>query len=117
MKAKDVTVGSCYLAKVSGGVVPVKVLSRHEAGTGATRWTCQNINTGRQIEVKSAQRFRCECDDHGRVIMPASATATAGHPVCAGVVCRCDDESVSTCPAHGRKPTTERGTFAAKAEG
>lgn len=47
MKASEITVGQVYLAKVSGKVVPVRVL-----------WRCRNELTGREITVRSCQRFR-----------------------------------------------------------
>ena len=73
MKAKDVKVGSVYVAKVSGKLARVRVLGTVERWSGAstytpgrpyghevTHWTCENLDTKRTIEVKSAQRFRRE---------------------------------------------------------
>ncbi len=58
MKAKDIVVGRTYTAKVSGKVVPVKVLSMDDGGR--IRWECENTLTKRRIVVKSPQRFRAE---------------------------------------------------------
>jgi hypothetical protein len=62
MLAKDVVIGEVYAAKVSGKIVPVKVLGTSEAFNmnGGTRriWDCQNQITGRTVQVRSAQRFR-----------------------------------------------------------
>lgn len=62
MKAIDIEIGGTYMAKVSGIVVPVKVLRAEErsafGGKWRTIWVCRNERTGRTIEVKSAQRFR-----------------------------------------------------------
>ena len=54
MKKAEVVIGGRYLAKVSGSVVPVRVLAEHSLGG----WLCKNENSGRSIRVKSAQRFR-----------------------------------------------------------
>lgn len=66
MRAKEIEIGGVYLAKVSGNIVPVKVLEKMESyhhrgvGCGAWRdnWRCVNVKTGRQLMVKSPQRFR-----------------------------------------------------------
>jgi len=55
MKAVEIEIGGTYLAKVSGKVVPVVV---QETDTGRKGWGCRNTTTGREIWVKSAQRFR-----------------------------------------------------------
>lgn len=54
MRAKDIQIGGRYIAKVSGREVVVRVLAESSFGG----WTCVNTDTGRQIRVKSAQRFR-----------------------------------------------------------
>lgn len=56
MKKAEVKIGGRYLAKVSGGVVPVRVIAESRYGG----WDCVNERTGRSIRVKSAQRFRGE---------------------------------------------------------
>lgn len=63
MKAAEIQVGGKYFAKVSGNVVGVQVLrQRTQTGYGRTNdrtvWDCRNMITGREITVKSAQRFR-----------------------------------------------------------
>ena len=63
MKAKDVTTGSIYNMKVSGKVVPVRVLhtitrynpvSKRESVT----YVCVNTITGRECKARSASKFR-----------------------------------------------------------
>ena len=63
MKAKEIEIGGRYIAKVSGKLVPVRVMSitkRSQFGSGrtGTRYLCQNEKTGRTIEVGSPMRFR-----------------------------------------------------------
>ena len=61
MKAAEILVGASYLAKVSGKVVPVTVTRILEPGEGyrpTRRWWARNEITGRNIEIKSCQRFR-----------------------------------------------------------
>ena len=61
MKAAEIQVGQVYAVKVSGRVVPVKVLDMYERWAGdrvRNVWSCRNEVTGRVIEVKSAQKFR-----------------------------------------------------------
>ena len=65
MKGKEITVGSRYIVRVSGlhTTVRVDALVGRTTGTGErTRfldaWLCTNLATGRQIRVRSAQRFR-----------------------------------------------------------
>ncbi len=54
MKKADISIGSTYLAKVSGRVVPVKINSVSDYGG----WYATNTITGKEIRIKSAQRLR-----------------------------------------------------------
>lgn len=71
MKKNEVVVGETYLARVSGRLVPVRVdrarvVSTHHRNRFSgltdqrerTLWDCTNTRTGREITVRSAQRFR-----------------------------------------------------------
>ncbi len=59
MRGVDIHIGRLYLAKVSGKIVTVEVLGTSDAfGSGRTSWRCLNHATGREILVRSAQRFR-----------------------------------------------------------
>lgn len=67
MKMSQIRVGGTYAAKVSNAVVPVTVLEERtkfvRRGSGEvmlTYWRCRSVKTGREIVVKSAQRFRQE---------------------------------------------------------
>lgn len=66
MKSSEIIIGGVYMAKVSGRVVPVRVIEKRERwhprpaphGTMRDYWVCRSEMTGRTIEVKSSQRFR-----------------------------------------------------------
>ena len=67
MKKADVQIGGTYMAKVSGKIVPVKILAAapaHVAPYGG--WEATNIKTGRAVHVKSAQRLRRPWTDVGQ---------------------------------------------------
>lgn len=79
MKAKDVTIGGTYLAKVSTKVVPVRI--DRESPYGG--WDATNLMTDRQVRIKSAQRLRCPANRAGSAqprpeVLPA---VEPGHPV------------------------------------
>lgn len=57
MKKSDIEVGQTYLVKVSGKLVPVKIVSRYEFGRGG--WIGTNQLTKRKVTIRSAQRLRC----------------------------------------------------------
>lgn len=56
MKKSEVKIGSTYTAKVSGAVSRVRILGTSPYGG----WDATNLDTGRRIRVKSAQRLRYE---------------------------------------------------------
>ena len=58
MKKKDVSVGKVYAVKVSGKVVPVKLVSESSYGG----WNGKSLVTGRDIRVKTGGRLRRELD-------------------------------------------------------
>lgn len=79
MKKNDVELGATYVAKVSGKQVRVRI-DREGAYGG---WEAVNVETGRKIHVKSAQRLR-------RAVAPPRREATeptADSDVCATVGC------------------------------
>jgi len=67
VRAGDVHVGRVYLARVSGRVVRLGVERRDEAwtppvgagwkGRTSRRWVWRDETTGREVVVRSAQRF------------------------------------------------------------
>lgn len=54
MKQKDVQVGGTYTVKVSGTLVPVKLLNESPYGG----WNGVNITTGRAVRIRTAARLR-----------------------------------------------------------
>ena len=55
MKKDEVKVGGVYTVMVSDKLVPVRIDAEHASGKG---WVGTNVQTGRQVRVKSAQRLR-----------------------------------------------------------
>lgn len=56
MKKKDIQIGHVYTAKVSGRVVPVRIVSESPYGG----WNARSLVTGREVRIRSAQRLRKE---------------------------------------------------------
>jgi hypothetical protein len=54
MKKKDVVIGGRYVAKVSGRLVPVRIISESPYGG----WNAINEITYRAVRIKSPQRLR-----------------------------------------------------------
>lgn len=54
MKKSEVAIGSTYIAKVSGRLVPVRIVAESSYGG----WDAINVETKRSIRIKSAQRLR-----------------------------------------------------------
>jgi len=59
VKAKDVIVGGTYAAKVSGAICPVLIIERSPYGG----WRGTNLQTLREVRIKSAQRLRRRMKD------------------------------------------------------
>lgn len=63
MRKQDVVVGKTYLMKRTGGNAPVKILSqvvRHGYSPNTrdcTHWIGLNLNTNREVEIKSAVKL------------------------------------------------------------
>ena len=60
MKKNEVRIGGRYLAKVSGSVSPIRLDAESPHGG----WDGTNLDTGRQVRIKSAQRLRGEFNQH-----------------------------------------------------
>ena len=56
MKKHNIKVGSIYLVKVSGTLAKVRLTREHPRGG----WYGTNLDTGREIRVRTAARFRSE---------------------------------------------------------
>jgi len=54
MKKSDIQIGACYVAKVSGSLTVVKI--RAESPYGG--WDGRNLETGRDVRIRSAARLR-----------------------------------------------------------
>ena len=57
MTKDQVKIGGLYLCKVSGKVVTVKITS-HAVGFDCGGWFGVNMDTGRQVCIRSARRLR-----------------------------------------------------------
>jgi hypothetical protein len=54
IKKADVVVGNRYVAKISGKLTIVKLIS----DARPRGWVAQNENTGREVRIKSAAKLR-----------------------------------------------------------
>ena len=54
MRASEVKVGMMYAAKVSGKVVPIRVIGHNDGGG----WPAVNLRTGRLVRIRGAGRLR-----------------------------------------------------------
>jgi len=59
MKKNDVKIGLCYMAKVTGNEVPVRIDAENRHGG----WDAKNVATERKVRIKSAQRLRRQCTE------------------------------------------------------
>jgi hypothetical protein len=59
MKKADVHLGSTYLVKVAGNLVPVTIDAEHDNGG----WVGKSMKTGKTIRIKSPQRLRKRLGD------------------------------------------------------
>jgi hypothetical protein len=53
MKKNEIKIGETYMAKVSGRVVPVRILGESFCGG----WVGLNTKTNHRVRIKSAQRL------------------------------------------------------------
>jgi hypothetical protein len=58
MKKNEVKIGSVYTAKVTNKVVQVRIDAENRHGG----WDATNLETGKKVRIKSAQRLRGESD-------------------------------------------------------
>jgi hypothetical protein len=58
VKKDQVRIDTTYLAKVSGAVVPVRIVQERWIGDEHRGWIGKNAETGRSVVIKSAQRLR-----------------------------------------------------------
>ena len=66
MKKDQVQVGGRYMVEVSGAVVPVELIEEKWSGDKHVGWVGKNVQTGRSVRIKSAQRLRAVAAKEGR---------------------------------------------------
>lgn len=77
MLKKDVVIGAVYIAKISGNLVEVEILSTMiQRGYGPnskdrTHWLAKNLKTGRGVTIKSAAKLRRKVATADQVSMTA----------------------------------------------
>ncbi|MEX2220125.1 MAG: winged helix-turn-helix domain-containing protein [Phycisphaerales bacterium] len=76
MKKDHVKIGGTYTAKVSGGIVPVRITEEVWQGEKHIGWKGTNTQTGRAVRVKSAQRLRAAVGG-GKAAKATAATKAA----------------------------------------
>lgn len=59
MKKNQVKIGECYMAKVNGSEVPVRIDAENPHGG----WDGKNVGTGRKVRIKTAQRLHRKCTE------------------------------------------------------
>jgi hypothetical protein len=57
MKKSEIEVGKTYIAKVSGKLVPVRIVEESRYGG----WSAINTASHRAIHIRGSQRLRSEC--------------------------------------------------------
>lgn len=57
MKGKDVQVGKCYYANVSGKRAVVEITAERTNSSGRTYWLGKNVKTGRKVTIRGAGRL------------------------------------------------------------
>lgn len=60
MLKKEIEIGKVYLAKISGRLSPVRILSF--SPYNSCHWIAENIRTKRQVVIRSAQKLRVELE-------------------------------------------------------
>jgi len=100
MKKSEVRVGGRYLAKVSGSLSPVR-LDRENPHGG---WDGTNLDTGRQVRIKSAQRLRGEFNQHKEDQTMAKKQSTKTEA-------KAEKKAKATEPKARKKPERKDGTM------
>lgn len=54
MRKNEISIGGTYVCKVSGRLVPVRIVQDNPLGG----WNAINVTTGRGVRVRSAARLR-----------------------------------------------------------
>jgi len=118
MKKEDIKVGGTYTAKISGAVVPVRIVQEKWRGEKHTGWTGLNTKTNRPVNIKSAAKLREEVRaDHSEQSDPELPAAPGALPLPgesagAGAVAAVAGPDAGT--AKGRKAKGEKKARAPK---
>jgi HB1, ASXL, restriction endonuclease HTH domain len=78
MKKDQVRIGNLYSAKVSGGVVPVRITEEVWLGEKHAGWKGVKTATGHAVRIKSAQRLRAQVGPAGAKAAKLDAAAGDG---------------------------------------
>ena len=108
MKAKDVVIGGTYVVKVSDKPAKVRIASAHVSGKG---WVGKNLDTGREVHIKSPQRLRAEVKP--QTASGEAARETTAAPQGARVAKKAAGQSKH---ANGQKKPTQAKTGARAAK-
>ncbi len=109
MKKDQVQVGGTYMAKVSGGVVPVQIREERWVGEAHKGWTGVNTQSGRPVTIKSAQRLRRLAGEKPAVAGNSGEVAPGGGEAPTAVVA-----AGSPVPPTGGKPAAKKAVKAGK---
>jgi len=60
MTKKEIEIGKVYLAKISGRLSPVRILSFSQYNS--RHWVAENVRTKRKIIIRSAAKLRAELE-------------------------------------------------------
>ncbi len=112
MKKDQVQIGGTYVAKVSGLLTAVRI----DAAAPTGGWFGTNVETGRKVRIKSAQRLRREART-GPTTFPSAAVQEASAPPSAEAAVaegedtgpRCDTSRCATEGCKGEPALTYRG--------
>ena len=63
MKKADIEIGKTYAARISGSIIPVRILRESRFGG----WDGRHARTDRQVRIKTAGKLRWEIEDTGRI--------------------------------------------------
>jgi len=62
MKKNEIEIGKTYIAKVSGRLARVRIASESQYGG----WDGRNIETGREVRIRTAARLRREVETQSK---------------------------------------------------
>ncbi|MBX3377502.1 MAG: hypothetical protein KF678_10930 [Phycisphaeraceae bacterium] len=112
MKKDQVRIGNLYTAKVSGGLATVKITEERWLGDEHKGWKGVNVETGRAVTIKSAQRLRAAVG--GKAANPSPDVGPRGEAtpevVAVAVSPKPPKAGATKTPAKAKAPTPPRPT-------